>query len=489
MNAAEPDAFLGLDLGTSGLKGVVCSGSGEVLGHAQAAYPTARSVPGAAEQDPADWREAVRAVLGDLGDQVPPHRWRCLGLSAMIPTLVTTDDSGAPIGHAVTWEDARAEAQAAALRSRAGDLYRVTGQRLDGRYLFPMAARLGADAPESLRAAAWMLGAKDHLFWWLTGLPATDPSTAAGSGAYELRSGVWSRPMSEALAALLPGRQLRLPPVHSATTRRPVRRQLAAELGLPGGLEICLGAADSVAAAVGLGATEPGTVAYVAGTSTVILGVSAQPDPDPEQRYLVTPMAAPDRWGLEMDLLATGAGLRWLAGLLGDTEQGLVERAHACDPLAAPDFLPFLSPGEQGALWDPDLTGSLTGLTLRHGPADLARGLLTGVLLESRRCLDVLADHASSAAAVYVGGGGMATRAMAQELSDATGRDVVFSSATTDHSALGAALIAARSCGVDLNARGDLAGAVRLTPDRETRQMWDTLGSRHDHFLAALRAG
>ena len=46
-------------------------------------------------------------------------------------------------------------------------------------------------------------------------------------------------------------------------------------------------------------------------------------------------------------------------------------------------------PGEQGARWDPDLAGALSGLHLGHGAGDLARGLRNGIVAESRHCLAV----------------------------------------------------------------------------------------------------
>jgi sugar (pentulose or hexulose) kinase len=235
-----------------------------------------------------------------------------------------------------------------------------------------------------------------------------------------------------------------------------------------------------VLGALGLGARAPGQVAYVAGTSTVILGVAGQPRLDPRHRFLVTPLAEPDRWGQEMDLLATGSALRWLAGLLGTDEEGnaldeagVIGLAAQVDPGDAPVVLPYLSPGEQGALWDPALSGTVTGLTLAHDRRHLARGLVNGIVLESRRCLDVLAaagqpgfgqhgvgQHGTCqhGADLLVAGGSAEAAAFRADLADATGRRVILPSGhsadsaarSADFSALGAALVAARAAGSPL---------------------------------------
>ncbi|HEX9064629.1 MAG TPA: FGGY family carbohydrate kinase, partial [Streptosporangiaceae bacterium] len=388
------ELFIGLDLGTSGLKAVAADRAGDLIAFASAGYPTSRPVPGAAEQDPADWLAAVRDALAALAADAPPGRWAAIGLSGMIPTLVTADARGEATGAAVTWEDSRAEPQADRLRATFGRdggdaLYRITGQWVDGRYLLPMLARVAAEQPDRASATATLLGAKDYLFGWLTGQVATDPSTATGFGCYDLRTGNWNGDILRAAGAAAGLTELpALPPVWPSASARPLREPVAQALGCPV-IPVCLGAADSVLGALGLGATAPGQVAYVAGTSTVVLGVTDRLVLDPWHRFLVTPLAGEGLWGLEMDLLATGSALRWLAGLFGDDldEAAVLDLAAQVDPAQAPVVLPYLSPGEQGALWDPGLSGSVTGLTLRHDRRHLARGLVNGIVLESRRCL------------------------------------------------------------------------------------------------------
>ena len=238
-----------------------------------------------------------------------------------------------------------------------------------------------------------------------------------------------------------------LPPVLPSTASRPLRPELAARLGC-GPIPVGLGAADSVLGALGLGVRDPGQVAYVAGTSNVIMGVSGELVLDPRHRFLVTPLAEPGRWGLEMDLLATGSAVTWLAGLLGGEldAAGLVALAAGLDPALAPVVLPYLSPGEQGALWDPRLHGAVVGLHLGHGRQHLARGLVNGIVLESRRCLAVLDETGGFGRTLAVAGGSAADQRFRADLADASRRLVSMPrDDATDYSARGAALLAARA--------------------------------------------
>jgi sugar (pentulose or hexulose) kinase len=491
MTADIAVAYAGLDLGTSGCKGTLLGADGQVLARAQAGYPTSRPVPGAAEQDPADWLAAIAEVAAGLARAVHPRSWRGIGLSAMLPTLVLARADGTPTGPAITWEDARAEEQGDALRGAFGAdaLYRRTGQWVDGRYLIPMATRLRDAAEGQLTGAARLLGAKDWVFGVLTGEYLSDPSTATGTGCYDLHTGEWIDGLADGLPAL-PG----IAPSHACRPLRTSQAATLAGLGLAPGIPVCLGGADSVLGAVGLGVSRPGQVACIAGTSNVILAHSAEPTTDPAHRYLVTPMPVLGGWGLEMDLLCTGSAHRWLARLVaGGDQAALAALAAAVDPDDAPVFLPYLLPGEQGARWDPDLAGTVAGLHLGHGPGHLARALQAGIVAESRRCLELL-GHVTGSGEIFLAGGGagQGPGSLAADLADATGRPVYLPGPDrTDSSAIGAAMaIASAVDGIALPVPSaadaiEPAGTVIL-PDPANADRWNRIAERHEAALDAI---
>jgi xylulokinase len=478
------DVYVGLDLGTSGLKAVALGASGALLARASAAYSTHHPVAGAYEQDAGDWLRAAEQVAARLGEAVPARRWRAIGLSGMIPTLVTLSPSGRPTGSAITWQDARADELGDEFRERCGasDLYRLTGQWVDGRYLLPMFGRIARADPARAAATATIASAKDYLFAWLTGELATDPSTASGYGCYELADDRWNAEIRALALADLTGQRPGLPSVRPSTASRPLRAEAAARLGCPP-VPVVLGAADSVLGALGLGVREPGQVAYIAGTSTVILGIADRLLLDPDHRFLVTPLAVSGWWGLEMDLLATGSAITWLARLLGGDldAAGLVELAAGTDPARAPVLLPYLSPGEQGALWDPLLRGAIAGLDLGHGREHLARALVNGIVLESRRCLAVLDQTCWFGRAVEVAGGSAAASSFRTDLADATRRPVAMPrDDDTDHSARGAALVAALAIDGGWPDDAFPAASLAAEPDEARAKRWDELWAAHE---------
>jgi sugar (pentulose or hexulose) kinase len=289
-----------------------------------------------------------------------------------------------------------------------------------------------------------------------------------------------------------------------SATSRPLREEAAARLGC-GQIPVCLGAADSVLGAVGLGVRRPGQVAYIAGTSNVIMGVAGQLVTDPEHRFLVTPLAEPGQWGLEMDLLATGSAIRWLAGLLAERpadgreadgadtggadtgEAALVALAAGVDPRDAPLVLPYLSPGEQGALWDPLLHGTFVGLELGHGRRHLARGLVNGIVLESRRCLAVLDETGDFGRSLEVAGSSAADPAFRANLADATRRRVAMpGDHDTDYSARGAALLAVRGIEGEWPPPALSIAGPAAEPDASRSAMWDAIWADYEHARLAI---
>ncbi len=438
----EAGIHLGLDLGTSAVKVVALSGEA-LIASASAPFPTDSAAPRQAEQHCADWLTAVREAFAALDADLTAAGhgdWRravqAVGLTGQLPTLVCLGPRG-PLGPAITWKDGRADAWAEQVLDRAerARIYARTGMPIDGRYLGPM-YRFHYATREA--EVSWLLSAKDYLGYALTGQAATDPSTAAGYGAFDLEAGRFDADLAARWD--IPGHLL--PPVKAAgDLLAPLSPEGAELTGLRAGTPVIVGAADSVLSALAMGGLEAGVVCVTMGSSTVILDAVRSARRDPAARYLVTPHALTGWYGREMDLLATGTGHDWLGRLFGWQAGELDAAAARSEPGARGlTFAPYLAGGEQGALWDPTLTGVLRGLTVRHGSADIARAFLEGVYCEIRRCVEVLAETAPVRSLV-VSGHFVDQPASLQLLADVLARPV-RPVRTASPAALGAALLA-----------------------------------------------
>jgi xylulokinase len=459
MSDAKPERLtLGVDLGTSAVKVVALGIDDTVLGEGAAGFGTDSTLPRQAEQQTADWLRAASRALhalaadlkGSLGAEWA-EQVAAIGLTGQLPTLVCLDDAK-PLGAAITWKDGRADAWATTRvdTARRALMYGRTGMPIDGRYLAPMLQYHFAGRLSRVRT---ILSAKDYLLSELTGLRLTEPSTAAGFGIYDLRE----RQFSEDLADFWHVPRALLPRIQGANTLAgPLNQAGAALLGLPEGVPVSTGAADSVCASFAMAGLDERVVSISFGSSAVVIGASAAPRLDPAARYLLTPHVNDQWYGREMDLLATGTGYRWLSNLFswvsGDIDRYAARSVPGAHGLFFP---PYLAGGEQGALWNPRLKGALFGLSLRHSRADIARSFLEGVFFEIKRCIEVLAETAPIDA-VMVSGNLVHSARSTQMLADILQRAV---GAVPDKSpaAIGAAMLARRIAGVE------------VAPDRHTR--------------------
>ena len=465
---------LGLDLGTSAVKAVVLDAGGTELAVATGAFPTVSVQPGQAEQDPAEWLAAVAETASSLdavlGGRLPGWRDRiaAVGLAGQLPTLVCSAH-GRPLGRAVTWKDARADAWASQAidPSERRRLYERTGMPIDGRYLGPMFRYHWVERAAEVED---VLSAKDFLCCALTGQRVTDPSTAVGYAAFELATGAFSDELCERWR--LPARTLpAVRPAHAlAGTLTEAGGRL---LGLGSRVPVTVGAADSVAGAYAMAGLATGVVCITMGSSTIILDAIRERCLDPGSRYLLTPHVEPGWYGREMDLLATGSGYAWLTALFGFADGELETRAAAVPPGArGVTFTPYLAGGEQGALWDPTLCGSIRGLRLAHGADDIARAFVEGVAFEIRRCLDVLAETAPIER-VVVSGHIVDRAGSLQMLADVLARPVQpcrLASTAAVGAALGARVLAGLATAADAPRAASAAEVVQPGADAAVYQ-------------------
>jgi xylulokinase len=411
--------LLGLDIGTSGAKALLCDEKGVVVSTALAEYPLYSPQPLWSEQDPADWwrgvQEALRAVLQQSA--VRPDEIVALGLAGQMHGAVFLDAQQQVIRPAPLWNDQRTAAECAEITERVGAarLIALAGNPALTGFQAPKIIWLRNHEPEHFARLAHVLLPKDYIRLQLTGELATDASDAAGTLLLDLHSRDWS---DEILAALdLPRRWL--PRVYEGPeitgTLLPA---VAAALGLPAGLPVAAGGGDNAAAAVGTGIIRPGVVSSSIGTSGVIFAHSDTPAFDPEGRLHTFCHAVPGKYHLMGVTLAAGGSLRWLRDAVCDPEKALatrlgidpydlmVRQAERVPPGAEGLlFLPYLT-GERAPHLDPLARGAFVGLTTRHTRAHMIRAVMEGVAYSLRDSLEIMRGLGVELGEVRATGGG-----------------------------------------------------------------------------------
>lgn len=272
--------FIGLDLGTSGIRALLVRDTGIVLHSAEAALPVAHLHPGWSEQTPADWITAARQVIGALCQMAPADmaQLRGIGLSGQMHGATVLGSDGAVLRPCILWNDTRSQVQADRLDATEG-FRDITGNIVFPGFTAPKLAWLAEHEPDVFDQTAMVLLPKDYLSYWLTGRMVSDMSDSAGTSWMDVGGRCWS----DALLAKSGMRRDQMPELLEGTeVVGMVRADLAADLGLPGGVAVVAGGGDNAVAACGVGALGEGDGFVSLGTSGVLLaardGFAPKPD-------------------------------------------------------------------------------------------------------------------------------------------------------------------------------------------------------------------
>ncbi len=376
------NVVLGLDLGTSGLKGVALDLLGRKVVEARAGYPLHTPRPGWAEQDPLDWARALEVVLRALKEALGEREVLAIGLAGQMHGAVFLDRVGEPLLPAPLWNDQRTVLEARFIEEAIPrpELIRRTGNPAVTGFQLPKVLWLRREYPELFDRLHKVLLPKDYLGFLLTGAYATEPSDASGVGALNLGRRDWDREILETLglsAELFP--ELR----DSTQVVGGLSPAWAARTGLKAGTPVVAGAGDNAAAALGLGVSRhrSGVGLLSLGTSGVIFLPLETPKPHPEGRVHLFCHADGGYHLLGVTLSAAGS-LEWLKGLFPEVPLETLLREAEGVALGAEGllFLPFLS-GERSPYLAPSLRGGWVGLSRAHGRGHLVRAVLEGVAL------------------------------------------------------------------------------------------------------------
>ena len=477
--------FVGVDIGTSGVKAMVVDTVGNVLALTARACEVQRPRPGLVEQDPEDYWSAATGCIGEaLGAPgVDARRVAAVASCGHAPTLVLLDEQGEPIRPAMVWQDTRAVAEAEAMALDPGQdrLTEWLGVRWPVDASMP-AARflwLRRHEPETLARLATALLPKDYVHLRLTGERATDAWSAKGLVHQGTLAPIEPLLALAGVAGSVVPRTLQADGVVGRVTETG-----ASATGLPRGIPVVAGWTDAMAAMLGTGALgAAGLACDVSGTSEVI-GLTADALPDDVGPLMAASILGSGRWMVYGPTQASNGSLVWALRTLrmdGDLSDALAA-AEAVGGERDLIFLPYLQ-GERAPLWDPRARGAFFGLSVEHGPAHLVRAVLDGVACSVWHVLSE-AERATSRTAkeVRVAGGGARMAAWNRIKASVSGRPF-RPCRTSENGALGAAMLAALGSGVfeDARAAGDAMVQLEepVLPNEAQREAYDRLFTRY----------
>jgi len=497
--------LLAYDFGTGGIKASLYGEAGACAAEGFESYPTLYPAPGFHEQRPEAWwratvastRKLLAAAPGGAAAQVA-----AIGLSGHSLGVVPLDGSGRLLRETVPiWSDARPDTQPAAFFARVPEpeWYAMTGNGFPPPlYSVFKLMWFREREPEMFRRIHRVLGTKDYINYRLTGVMATDPSYASGSGVYDLKRREYA-PRLIAAAGL--DDSLFAGIVPSSQVLGGLTAAAAAELGLPRSVRVVAGGVDNACMSLGAGAFREGRAYNALGSSSWIAVSSENPLLAEGSRPYVFDHVVPGQYVSALALFSAGTALSWVCDRLC---RDLAARAAAegRSVYALMDEEASGSPvGANGVMFNPSLAGggsldicaavrgAFLGLDLRHTRADLLRACLEGIALGLRNVLDELRRLAPVAVPLTLVGGGANSPFWRQMFADAYHLPVVKTRAGQQAAAFGAAAVAAVGVGLWNGFRviDEVSGVVdRHEPDGERALEYGRLLERYRQAAALL---
>lgn len=431
--------FIGIDVGTSGVKAVLLTQSGAVLDQATAPLAVSRPSPTWSEQNADDWWTATQAAILAL-DPALRSQVQGIGLAGQMhgATLLGADDR--PLRPAILWNDGRSFAECAELEHIEPRTRAITGNIAMPGFTAPKLLWVRNHEPEIFDQVRHVLLPKDYVRLCMTGDKASDLSDSAGTLWLDVAGRGWSRAMlnacdlsEEQMPALYEGSQI-------TGTLRP---DVAVRWGMDA-VPVAAGGGDNAAGAIGVGVVRDGDALLSLGTSGVLFVATAAFRPNPARAVHAFCHALPQMWHQMSVHLSAASCIDWAARLTGvDGPARFFALAEQAGQAAAgPElFLPYLS-GERTPHNDPYVRGAFLGLGNDSDPGRIAAAVLEGVAFAHADGLDALRGAGTTVSQLSVIGGGGRSSYWGRIIAASLGVPLVYLEGGEVGPALGAARLA-----------------------------------------------
>jgi xylulokinase len=400
--------YLGLDLGTSGVKAMLIDGDQKIIGSANGSLDVSRPHSGWSEQEPSHWIRATEEAVAGLKAKHPKElaAVKGIGLSGQMHGATLLDAEDKVLRPCILWNDTRSYVEAAALDSDPR-FRRLTGNIVFPGFTAPKLAWVAKHEPEIFAKVAKVLLPKDYLRLWLTGEHISEMSDSAGTSWLDTGKRKWS---SELLAVTgLDEKQM--PHLIEGTEQGgKLRGELASKWEISGSVVVAGGAGDNAASACGMGTVSNGAAFVSLGTSGVLFAANAAYLPKPESAVHAFCHALPNTWHQMGVILSATDALNWHSSVTGKSAADLTTELG--ETLKAPSgvtFLPYLS-GERTPHNDAVIRGAFIGLEHESSRVVLTQAVLEGVSFAIRDNLEALRSAGTDISRVTAIGGGSRSR-------------------------------------------------------------------------------
>ena len=472
--------YLGLDLGTSGLKALVIDDDQRVVAQATAPLEVSRPRSGWSEQDAVSWLEACKAAVMDLPSDVR-SAVKAIGLSGQMHGAVMLDSADAPLGPCILWNDTRSADEADEMD--ADPKWRdITGTIVFPGFTAPKLVWARKHQPDVFERIRRVLLPKDFLRLWLTGEAVSEMSDAAGTSWMDTAKRDWSDVL---LTETGLSREMMPRLVEGSEVSGALRKEVADLFGMSA-VPVAGGGGDNAASAIGMGVVKAGQAFVSLGTSGVLFAANDGYQPDPSTAVHTFCHAVPDTWHQMGVILACTDALNWASGLFQTTAAQLTGNLGDLQAPGKAHFLPYLG-GERTPLASASVRAGFLGLEHATTRDDLTRAVLEGTCFAFADCRDVLVATGTKIERVLAIGGGTQSEYWLQALATALDVPLMLPDAADLGGAFGAARLGMMADTGDLGVATEPPIARTIDPDPTLVDAFKDAHIRHKRAAQFLK--
>lgn len=429
--------YIGIDLGTSSVKGLLMSEEFEVLYTSSTTYQNEVDNRGWSEQNPNDWYDKSLEIIKQLLSE-SKEKIGAISFSGQMHGMVTLDHEDNVIRPAILWNDQRTTEECDYLNEHIGIefLTENTGNIALTGYTAPKVLWMQRNEPDLFVRVRKVMLPKDYLAYKLSGVFATDYSDASGTLYLDVQKRQWSKPMLNILKLDVD----KLPSLYNSyDVIGSLRLELKKELGINYDIAIVIGGGDQAVGSVGTGTVKSGDINISLGTSGVVFAATDKYIHDNEGSLHTFCDATGNYHKMGVALNSGGSVNWWFTNILHNNEfKKMEERMTAISADEKLYFLPYLN-GERSPINDSEIRGSFVGISLHHDDAYMTRSIIEGISFSIRQMYDEMKIEGTPT--FKITGGGARNRLWIQIISDVLLRPINLIN-SAEGPAFGAAILA-----------------------------------------------
>lgn len=492
---------LGFDGGTGGMRVGIYDREGHEIVFAATEYETRHPHPGWAEQSPDDWwnalRESINKALKQSG--IAKEEIAALSYDLTCCSVMLCKKDGTPLRDCLIWMDVRAAKEAAEIAATGDPALKFNGYgNVSAEWMPCKALWLKRNEPENYNAADVVCEYADWITYKLTGKWTANLCNISARWYYDSACGGFPKSLYAAIGLedvldKFP-QEIHMMGNHLGT----LTKEAAEFLGLCEDTVVAQGGVDAFVGNIGLGVIEPGKIALITGSSHLITGLT--------DKYVYGKTGT---FGPYPDNIVKGTGL--FEG--GQTSSGSIVswfKRNFCKDLDMTDEGAYailnreaakLEPGSDGLIvldwWqgnrtpytDPNVRGTIYGLSLGHTQAHLFRAIMEGVAYGTENVFRSFRNAGYAVDEIYMGGGTTNSDLFMQIHADVSNVKV-FVPENPQSPTLGSAILAAWAVGFYPTLKEAVDGMVRyakcIEPNAENHEKYvkyfEQYQKAYEHF-------